>query len=455
MLQNTRGYTMDLFEQNRAQALKKEAPLAARMRPDTLEEFIGQPHIVGKGTLLYRAIKADKLTSLLLYGPPGTGKTTLARIIANATRRIFMQLNATAAGIKDIKITVDQAKNDIALYRKQTILFIDEIHRFNKTQQDALLPYVEDGTIILVGATTENPYFEVNKALVSRSILFELAPLSPENIKVLLKRAVADTEKGLGMFPLAVWEEAYDFLSDRANGDARAALNAIELAALTTPPDENERIIIDLDTAAACIQKRVLHYERDGDNHYDTISAFIKSMRGSDPDAAVYYLARMLYAGEDPKFIARRIVICASEDVGNADPHALMVAVAAAQAVDFIGMPEGKIILSQAVTYIACAPKSNAATNAIFSAWEDVGKIQIKTLPPYLKDASYSGAAELNRGSGYKYAHEYPGHYVEQQYLPDEVADRVYYNPSENGVEKKIRESLKKLRPNRHYSESD
>jgi putative ATPase len=442
---------MTLFDQNRSQTLKKEAPLAARMRPETLDEFIGQPHIVGKNTLLYRAIKADKLTSLVLYGPPGTGKTTLARIIANTTKSVFTQLNATAAGIKDIKNTIEEAKSALELYGQRTILFVDEIHRFNKTQQDALLPFVEDGTLVLIGATTENPYFEVNKALVSRSIIFELHPLTQENITELLRRAVNDKEKGFGHMPLDLQEDALAFLAGRANGDARTALNAVELAVLTTEPNAEGRIVIDMETAAACIQKRVLFYERDGDNHYDTISAFIKSMRGSDPDAAVYYLARMLYAGEDPKFIARRIVICAAEDVGNADPHALMVAVAAAQAVDFIGMPEGRIILTQAVTYVACAPKSNASISAIDAATEDVRSIQIKTLPPYLRDASYPGATELKRGVGYQYAHAFPGNYVEQQYLPDEVAGRVYYRPSENGVEKKISESLRKLRPDREY----
>ncbi len=376
---------------------------------------------------------------------------TLARIIANTTKSVFTQINATAAGIKDIKNTIEEAKAALDLYGKRTILFVDEIHRFNKTQQDALLPFVEDGTLILIGATTENPYFEVNKALVSRSIIFELHPLTKDNIKVLLNRAVTDKEKGLGFLPLKANDDALSFLADRANGDARAALNAIELAALSTEPDENGFITVDLETASECIQKRVLFYEKDGDNHYDTISAFIKSMRGSDPDAAVYYLARMLYAGEDPKFIARRIVICAAEDVGNADPHALMVAAAAAQAVDFIGMPEGRIILSQAAIYVACAPKSNAAINAVDAASADVKAIQVKTLPPYLRDASYPGAAELNRGTGYQYAHMFPGNYVEQQYLPDEVADKVYYKPTENGVEKKIGEALRKLRPKRKY----
>jgi len=440
---------MDIFETNRSSVLKKEAPLAARMRPTSLNEWVGQAHIIGKNTLLYRAIMADRINSLVLYGPPGTGKTTLAKIIANSTRSSFVQINATAAGIKDIQKAIQDAKSNLALYTNRTILFVDEIHRFNKLQQDALLPYVEDGTLILIGATTENPYFEVNKALVSRSMVFELYPLTQEDITILLRRAQADKEKGLGHLPLDINEDAIDFLADKANGDARTALNALELAALTTEADENGKIIVDLEVAAACIQKRTLRYEKNGDNHYDTISAFIKSMRGSDPDAAVYYLARMLYAGEDPKFIARRIVICASEDVGNADPHALLVAMAAAQAVDFIGMPEGQIILSQAVIYIACAPKSNASCNAVFSAGDDVANIPIKSIPIHLRDPGKTRGGSLGHGEGYKYAHDYPGHYVHQTYLPEELKHKVYYQPSDNGVEKKIKESLIKLRPDR------
>ena len=436
---------MNLFDIQREEVLKKEAPLAARMRPNSLDEFLGQEHIVGKDMLLYRAIKADKLTSLVLYGPPGTGKTTLARIIANSTKSAFVQLNATAAGIKDIKATVEAAKDRLALSGARTILFIDEIHRFNKAQQDAMLPYVEDGTIILIGATTENPYFEVNKALVSRSIIFELEPLSEQDVVRLLKRAI-DNDDVLKDLQIDAHDDALQFLANKANGDARTALNALELAALTTAPDDNGKVVIDIQVAAACIQKRVLCYEKDGDNHYDTISAFIKSMRGSDPDAAVFYLARMLYAGEDPKFIARRIVICAAEDVGNADPHALMVATTAAQAVDFIGMPEGRIILTQAATYIACAPKSNAAIAAIDSAWHDVENVKVKSVPLHLKDAHYSGAKNMGRGTEYKYSHDYPGGYVPQQYLPDELVGKIYYNPSGNGVEKKIRESLERIR---------
>ena len=440
---------MDIFEENRNKH-KKEAPLAARMRPTTLDEWVGQEHIIGNNSLLTRGIKADKLSSLVLYGPPGTGKTSLAHIIAGATESVFTQLNATAAGIKDIQKAVENAKTAIELYGKRSILFIDEIHRFNKAQQDALLPYVEDGTIILVGATTENPYFEVNKALVSRSIIFELRPLTQGNIVALLQRAIEDVERGVGYLPIQAHSNALEFLADICGGDARTALNALELAALTTEPDpQTGNIVIDLDVAQSCIQKRALRYERDGDNHYDTISAFIKSMRGSDPDAALYYLARMLYAGEDPKFIARRIVICASEDVGNADPHALQVAVAAFQAVEFIGMPEGKFALSQAVTYVACAPKSNACCMAITAAYQDVANVQIKTIPPHLQDAHYPGASKLSRGVGYKYPHNYPGNYIPQQYLPDELIDRQYYNPTENGVEKKIGDSLRKLRPGR------
>ncbi len=436
---------MDLFEYNRQQNIEKESPLASRLRPKTLDEFCGQEHIVGKGRLLYRAIKADRISSVIFYGPPGTGKTTLAKIIANTTKSEFKQLNATTSGVKDIKEIIEEAKDIYGMNNKKTILFIDEIHRFNKSQQDSLLPHVEDGTIILIGATTENPYFEVNKALVSRSIIFELKPLDKDNIKTLIKRALYDSERGLGVYNAEITNEALDFLSDRANGDARTALNAIELAVLTTDKNEKGKIIIDIGIAEECIQKRALNYDKDGDNHYDTISAFIKSMRGSDPDAALYYLAKMIYAGEDPKFIARRIVICASEDVGNADPHALQVAVSAAEAVNFIGMPESRIILAQAVTYIACAPKSNASYIAIDKALEDVKNISIKTVPLHLKDCHYSGSKELGH-TGYKYVHDYEGHYVKQQYLPDELLGKIYYEPSDNGIEKKIKASLNRLR---------
>ncbi len=436
---------MDLFDRVREMTLDKEAPLAARMRPETIDEVVGQQHIIGKDKLLYRAIKADQLGSLIFYGPPGTGKTTLARVIANTTKSVFVQLNATIAGKKEIQTVVEEAKETLGISMKRTILFVDEIHRFNKAQQDALLPHVEDGTLLLIGATTENPYFEVNRALVSRSRIFELQPLEKEDIKKLILRALSE-ERGLGKYKAEITDEALDFLADISDGDARAALNAIELGVLTTDPNEVGTILITVSVAEECIQKRAIKYDKDGDNHYDIISAFIKSMRGSDPDAATYYLARMLYAGEDPKFIARRIVICASEDVGNADPRALQVAVSAAQAVDFIGLPEGRIILAQAVAYVACAPKSNAAIIAIDSAMQDVKNVQIQSLPPYLKDAHYSSAKELGRGIGYQYAHDYPNHFVHQQYLPDELKDKVYYEISEQGYEKKLKNWLASIK---------
>ncbi|MCF8018082.1 MAG: replication-associated recombination protein A [Vallitaleaceae bacterium] len=437
---------MDLFDMARERTLVKDAPLAARMRPETIDEVVGQKHIIGEGKLLYRAIKADKLGSLIFYGPPGTGKTTLAKVIANTTKSNFRQLNATIAGKKDIQDVVAEAKDNLGMSMKKTILFIDEIHRFNKAQQDALLPYVEDGTVTLIGATTENPFFEVNKALVSRSRIFQLYHLDKEDIILLMQRAIT-LDKGLKAYNINIDEDALNFLADVANGDARVALNAIELGALTTDSVDG-KIIIDLKVAQECIQKRSLNYDKDGDNHYDVISAFIKSMRGSDPDGAVYYLARMLYAGEDPKFIARRVVICASEDVGNADPRALILASAAAQAVHFVGMPEAQIILAQVVTYIATAPKSNAALG-IFSAMKDVGHIQIKSLPPHLKDAHYKSAESLGHGIGYQYAHDFPGHYVKQQYLPDELVDKIYYEPSDEGYEAQIKKNMKKRLPDK------
>ncbi len=436
---------MDLFDYMRETNKEKESPLASRMRPATLDEVVGQQHIIGKDKLLYRAIKADKLSSVIFYGPPGTGKTTLARVIANTTSAEFKRINATVAGKKDMEEVVKEAKDLQGMYGRKTILFIDEIHRFNKGQQDYLLPFVEDGTVILIGATTENPYFEVNSALISRSSIFELKPLEKEDIKVLLKRAVEDTQKGMGSFHAQIDDDALDFLADMAGGDARNALNAIELGILTTDRSKDGIIHITVEVASECIQKRVVNYDKRGDNHYDIISAFIKSMRGSDPDAAVYYLAKMLYAGEDIKFIARRIMICAAEDVGNADPMALTVAVSAAQAVERIGMPESQIILSQAVTYVACAPKSNAACNAIFAANEAVKKYRT-TVPVHLQDAHYKGAAKLGHGTGYKYAHDYPNHYVKQQYLPDEIKDARFYEPGGLGYEKNIREYLKKIR---------
>ena len=388
---------MDLFEYMAEKQKESDAPLASRMRPETLDDIVGQEQIIAAGTLLYRAIRADKLGSLIFYGPPGTGKTTLAQVIAHTTKADFEQVNATIAGKKALEEVIARAKQNHGGYGRKTILFIDEIHRFNKAQQDYLLPFVEDGTVILIGATTENPYFEVNGALISRSRIFELKPLSRENIATLIDRALTDTRKGVGSFHAWIDDDAREFLADTANGDARAALNAIELAVLTTDRDPDDRIHITLDVASECIQKRAVRYDKDGDNHYDTVSAFIKSMRGSDPDAAVYYLARMLSAGEDIKFIARRIVICASEDVGNADPMAAVVATNAFLAVERVGMPESQIILAQAATYVASAPKSNACSAAIF-----------------------------------KYPHDFPGNWVEQQYLPDGVKDMEFYHYPHN-----------------------
>ena len=437
---------MDLFDYMRETAQETEAPLASRLRPRTLEEVVGQRHILGKDKLLYRAIRADKLGSVIFYGPPGTGKTTLARVIANTTSAEFKQINATVAGKKDMEEVVREAKDALGMYGRKTILFVDEIHRFNKGQQDYLLPFVEDGTLILIGATTENPYFEVNGALLSRSRIFELKPLEKDDIKELLKRAVRDKERGMGAYRAEIDEDALEFLADVANGDARAALNAIELGILTTDRGADGLIHIDLAVAQECIQKRAVRYDKSGDNHYDTISAFIKSMRGSDPDAAVYYLARMLYAGGDIKFISRRIMICAAEDVGNADPQALTVAVSAAQAVERIGMPESQIILAQAAAYVAAAPKSNAACTAIFEAMKTVEETRTMPVPVHLQDKHYQGAEKLGRGTGYLYAHDYPNHYVKQQYLPDGLTERHFYRPSENGYEKQIKEWLEFLK---------
>ena len=437
---------MDLFEYMRTTNQEKESPLAARMRPRTLDEVVGQEHIIGKDKLLYRAIKADKISSIIFYGPPGTGKTTLAKVIAGTTSAEFTQINATVAGKKDMEEVVEKAKNLQGMYGKRTILFIDEIHRFNKSQQDYLLPFVEDGTIILIGATTENPYFEVNGALISRSIIFELEPIPKDAIKELLKKAVYDKERGMGSYDAYIDEDALEFLADIAGGDARHALNAIELGVMTTNREADGRIHITLEVAQECIQKRAVRYDKNGDNHYDTISAFIKSMRGSDPDAAVYYLARMLYAGESVTFIARRIMICVAEDVGNADPQALVVATNASMAVERVGMPEAQIILSQAASYVACAPKSNAGCNAIFEAMQEVQKTGNLPIPTHLQDAHYKGAAKLGHGTGYKYAHDYPNHYVEQQYLPYELTGREFYRPSGNGYEVKIREHMKRIR---------
>lgn len=438
---------MDIFEYMRSTNMEKEAPLAARMRPRTLDEVVGQEHIIGRDKLLYRAIKADKISSIIFYGPPGTGKTTLAKVIANTTSAEFTQINATVAGKKDMEEVVAKAKDLQGMYGKRTILFIDEIHRFNKSQQDYLLPFVEDGTLILIGATTENPYFEVNGALISRSVIFELKPIPPEAIKELIRKAVYDSDRGMGAYDAVIDDAAVDFLAELSGGDARHALNAVELGVMTTERSTSDgKIHITLEVAQECIQKRTLRYDKTGDNHYDTISAFIKSMRGSDPDAAVYYLARMLYAGEEVAFIARRIMICAAEDVGNADPQALVVATNASMAVERIGMPEAQIILAQAAAYVACAPKSNASCEAIFSAMQAVERTGNLPIPTHLQDAHYKGAAKLGHGTGYKYAHDYPNHYVRQQYLPYELDGQEFYKPSGNGYEVKIREHMKRIK---------
>lgn len=437
---------MDIFDYARSVNSEKESPLASRLRPKTLDQVVGQEHIIGKDKLLYRAIKADKLSSIIFYGPPGTGKTTLAKVIANTTSADFMQLNATVAGKKDMEDVVAKAKQNMAMSGRKTILFVDEIHRFNKGQQDYLLPFVEDGTVVLIGATTENPYFEVNSALISRSIVFELHPLSVENIKTLILRAVNDKTDGMGIYNGVIDDDAVMFLAEISNGDARTALNAVELGILTTDPAQDGKIHITLEVAQQCVQKRALKYDKSGDNHYDTISAFIKSMRGSDPDAAVYYLSRMLYAGESVDFISRRILICAAEDVGMANPQALVVANAAAQAVHQVGMPEAQIILSEAVIYVASSPKSNSACNAIFAANEVVRSTVTAKVPVHLQDAHYKGSAKLGHGIGYKYAHDYPNHYVKQQYLPDGLEGSRFYEPGDLGYEVEVKNYFKKIK---------
>ena len=439
------GHYMDLFDYMRETTYKKESPLADRMRPTTIEEVVGQKHIIGKDKLLYRAIKADKLSSVIFYGPPGTGKTTLAKVVANTTSSYFVQINATSSGKKEMEEVVSRAKDNLGMYGKKTILFIDEIHRFNKGQQDYLLPFVEDGTVILIGATTENPFFEVNGALISRSQIFELKPLSIEDIKDLITRALTDEEKGLGIYKADIDEDALEALADICGGDARHALNAIELAVLTTDAGDDGKVHITMSVIEDCVQRKVVRFDKNGDSHYDTISAFIKSMRGSDPDAALYYLARMIYAGEDPKFIARRIMICASEDVGNADPQALQVAVAASLTVERVGLPEGQYALAQAASYVATAPKSNACCG-YFEALDEVRRSGSLPIPPHLQDAHYKGAEKLGRGTGYKYAHDYPNNYVKQQYLPYELTGREFYHPSGNGYEVKIREHMARIK---------
>ncbi|MCR4648041.1 MAG: replication-associated recombination protein A [Lachnospiraceae bacterium] len=437
---------MDIFEFAKEQNLKREAPLAGKMRPRTIDEVVGQEDILGDGKMLRRAIEADRIGSLIFYGPPGCGKTTLAKVIANSTKAEFKQLNATVAGKKDMEAVVEEAKKELAFSGRKTILFIDEIHRFNKAQQDYLLPFVEDGTITLIGATTENPFFEVNRALISRSNIFRLTPLSKENVKTLINIAVNDEKRGLGAMNAVIDDDAADFLADIADGDARTALNAIELGVMTTPRSEDGKIHITLEVAGECVQKRTLKYDKDGDNHYDTISAFIKSMRGSDPDAAEYYLVRMLEAGESITFIARRMMIFASEDVGNADPMALNVAVSAALAVERVGLPESYLILSQAAIYLACAPKSNSCTEALEEALNAVKTGGNLAIPPHLRDAHYEDAAKLGHGVEYKYPHNYENHYVKEQYLPYELKGMNFYKPGDLGYETKIKDHFKKIK---------
>ncbi len=437
---------MDLFTMSMEENLKKQAPLADRLRPVLIEEFVGQDHILGEGKHLSRSIKADRIHSMIFYGPPGTGKTTLAMIIANQTKMNFEKLSAVTSGVKDIREVVGRAEEGLKLYNKRTILFIDEIHRFNKSQQDALLPFVERGIIILIGATTENPYFEVNKALLSRAMVMVLKPLERKDLEKLLNRALGDKEKGLGKFKVNLSDEARDYLLTISQGDGRILLNSLEIGVLSTEEDDKGVRVIDLDGIRESIQTKTAKYDKGGDEHYDTISAFIKSMRGSDPDATLYYLAKMINAGEDPIFIARRIIIAASEDVGNADPMALQVATAALSGVHAIGMPEGRIILSQAALYVACAKKSNAAYIGIDKALDDVKNKEIPPIPGFLRDSHYSGSKALDHGKNYLYPHNYKNNYVKQDYLPEDLQGTSYYKPSENGYEKVIKDHLKALK---------
>lgn len=421
-------------------------PLAYRMSPRTIDEFAGQKHIIGKDKMLYRMIKADRITSIILYGPPGTGKTSLARIIANTTQSSFEKLNAVTSGVADIKRIAADTQNTLLNPNRRTVLFVDEIHRFNKAQQDALLPFVEDGSIVLIGATTENPFFEVNKALISRSTVFMLKPLEGEDIKELLKNALEDKDRGLGNYEINITDEAMDYLCEVSSGDARTALNSLELAVLTSELGEDGKIDIGIDTIEQCVQKKAIRFDKNGEEHYDNISAFIKSMRGSNPDAAVFYLARAIYAGEDVEFLARRIIICASEDVGMANPTALQVAVAAAQAVKMIGMPESRIILAHAAVTVACSPKSNSAYMAINKALSDVESKNTGSVPMHLRNAAAKGMEQLGYGIGYKYAHDYKNNIVKQEFFPEEMKGTIYYNPTQNGYEARIKEWLEKWR---------
>lgn len=449
---------MDFFNLIAEKELAHSAPLAERMKPKSLGEFQGQSHIVGNGRMLSRMIEADRVTSIILYGPPGSGKTSLARIVARSTSSEFVTLNAVTSGVKDIREQVEAAKDRLGLHQKRTILFIDEIHRFNKTQQDALLPFVENGTVVLIGATTENPYYEVNAALVSRATLFRLQVLTEDEISAIVDRALTDTVDGLGNMSVALDDEARFFLTTRSGGDARKALNALELAALTTQK-VNGSITISLNIIQDCMQDRGIAHDKSGDSHYDVASAFIKSVRGSDPDAALHYLARMIVGGEDPTFIARRLMILASEDIGNADPQALLVAVAACETIERIGMPEGRITLAQATTYLACAPKSNAAYLAIDKAIADIQCRPVGSMPFHLKDGTSLSMTRKHEGRKdllsedekvtYKYAHDYPNHYVDQQYLPDALLGTTYYEIGDLGYESRMKTHMEKIRMNR------
>lgn len=433
---------MNLFDYGRERYLGKNAPLALRMQPRSLDEYVGQEHIVGEGKLLRRAIQADQLSSAIFYGPPGTGKTALAKVIASTTAAEFIQLNAVSASISDIRKIIEEAGERLGMWQKKTILFIDEIHRFNKAQQDALLPAVEQGIITLIGATTENPYFEVNGALLSRSLVFSLHPLKREDILEIMQRALKDRERGLGNLQVTISSDALEHIIDVAQGDARRALNALELAALTTAPDGEGKRKITLEIAEESIQQRAVLYDKSGDQHYDVISAFIKSLRGSDPDAALHWFSRMLAAGEDPRFIARRMIILAAEDIGLADPQALLIANGAADALEYVGLPEARLALAEAVIYLACAPKSNSVIKALDRAQADVQRKPLLPVPAHLRDAHYPGAKQLGHGRDYKYPHDFPGNYVAQQYLPDNLVGVKYYRPGEKGFEKHLRERL-------------
>lgn len=438
---------MDMFQHEFEKEKLKEAPLAARMRPKTLEEFVGQQHIVGKGKVLRLAIESGNLPSIMLWGPPGSGKTTLANIIANSTSSHFSPISAVSAGVADLRKTIEEAKERRLMTRKKTILFIDEIHRFNKAQQDAILPFVEDGTVTLIGATTENPSFEVISPLLSRSQLYVLKPLTKEEIKLIILRAIKDTLRGLGVYKVELEDDALDYLITMCNNDARAALNTLETATLITSPDADGKRRIVLSTIEDTIQHRAISYDKGGDRHFDTISALHKSMRGSDPDASLYWLGRMLEAGDDPLYVARRLVRFATEDVGMADPQALVVAMAAQQAIHFLGLPEGKLALAEATVYLATAPKSNSLYTAYSAIEDEIKKGSNDPVPLHLRNAVTPMMKNIGYGKDYKYAHDYDGHYVEQQNLPDSVKDKKFYTPSDQGNEQEVAERLKKWRP--------